>query len=91
MVGEYASLRDANHRVGVAGGLRHSGHDSAPIHIGRNAWIGRGVTVLGGVTIGERAVVGANSVVTRDVPAGSIAVGAPARVLEGRSTLPGVA
>jgi UDP-2-acetamido-3-amino-2,3-dideoxy-glucuronate N-acetyltransferase len=47
----------------------------------RGASIGSGATILGGITIGERAVVGAGSVVTRDVPAGAIVVGNPARIL----------
>lgn len=45
----------------------------------RNASIGSGVTVLGGITIGENAIVGAGSVVTRDVPSGAIVMGNPAR------------
>jgi acetyltransferase-like isoleucine patch superfamily enzyme len=80
MIGEYTSLRDANHRIGQ-GGIRHSGHDTGAIAIGRNVWIGRGVTVLPGVTIGDNAVIGANAVVTRDVAAGTVAVGVPARAL----------
>lgn len=51
-----------------------------PTLVKRGASIGSGVTILGGVTIGERAVVGAGSVVTRDVPAGTIVAGNPARV-----------
>ncbi len=52
-----------------------------PTRIGDNVWCGANVVVTSGVTIGERAVIGANSVVTRDVPAHAIAAGAPARVL----------
>jgi len=52
-----------------------------PTRIGANVWLGAHVVVTGGVTIGERCVIGANSVVTRDVPAFSVAAGAPARVL----------
>ena len=52
-----------------------------PIAIGDNAWLGGGVIVCPGVTIGADTVVGAGSVVTRDLPAGVLAVGAPARVL----------
>jgi len=49
--------------------------------IGSNCWLGANVVVTSGVTIGERCVIGANSVVTRDIPAFSVAAGAPAKVL----------
>jgi acetyltransferase-like isoleucine patch superfamily enzyme len=52
-----------------------------PTRIGANCWLGANVVVTSGVTIGERSVIGANSVVTRDVPPFSIAAGAPARVV----------
>ncbi|MBE7187857.1 DapH/DapD/GlmU-related protein, partial [Jatrophihabitans endophyticus] len=52
-----------------------------PVVIGDNVWLGAHVVVTSGVTIGERCVVGANSVVTRDLPPFSVAVGAPARVV----------
>jgi acetyltransferase-like isoleucine patch superfamily enzyme len=54
----------------------------APVTIKRGCWIGQNVVVLPGVTIGEFCVIGANCVVTQDVPARSIAVGAPARVVK---------
>jgi acetyltransferase-like isoleucine patch superfamily enzyme len=53
-----------------------------PIRIGANCWFGVNCAVTSGVTIGERCVIGANSVVTKDLPAGSIAAGAPARVIK---------
>lgn len=85
MVGEYASLRDANHtRIdGIA--LRDAPHTEAPIVLGREVWIGRGAAVLSGVTIGDAATVGANAVVTRDVPAGAIVGGVPAAPLRTRT------
>ena len=52
-----------------------------PIAIGDNVWLGGGVVVLPGVTIGENTVVGAGSVVTRDLPANVVAVGNPARAV----------
>jgi len=52
-----------------------------PVHIGDNVWCGTHVVVTSGVTIGERSVIGANSVVTTDIPPFSVAAGAPARVL----------
>jgi maltose O-acetyltransferase len=50
-----------------------------PIRIGRNVWIGGGAIILAGVTVGDDAVVGAGSVVTRDVPPGATVMGNPAR------------
>ena len=52
-----------------------------PTRIGDNVWCGAHVVITSGVTIGERCVIGANSVVTKDIPAFSVAAGAPARVL----------
>lgn len=51
-----------------------------PIRIGRNVWIGGGAILLPGITVGDDAVIGAGSVVTRDVPPGATVVGNPARV-----------
>lgn len=52
-----------------------------PIHIGKNCWLGAGVIVLPGVTIGDNTVIGAGSVVTKDIPANVVAVGNPCRVI----------
>src|SRR4051794_2296939 len=61
---------------------RRAGWESArPITIADNVWLGGGVVVCPGVTIGEDTVVGAGAVVTRDLPAGVVAAGVPARVL----------
>jgi len=52
-----------------------------PVRIGRNCWLGAGVIVVPGVTIGDNTVIGAGSVVTKDIPANVVAVGNPCRVL----------
>ena len=62
--------------------LRRKGLQSnAPVRIGRNCWIGAGALIMPGVSIGDNTVVGAGSVVTRDLPANVLAVGNPCRVL----------
>lgn len=61
---------------------RHSIYTYGKVTIKRNAWIGMNVTITPGVTIGEYAVIGAGAVVTKDIPAYGIAVGAPAKVIK---------
>lgn len=55
---------------------------AAPIHIGNKVWIGEGAMILPGVNIGDGAIVGAGAIVSKDIPAYSIAVGNPARVIK---------
>lgn len=54
---------------------------NSPVHIGRNVWIGAGALIMPGITIGDNSVIGAGSVVTKDIPANVIAVGNPAKAL----------
>ena len=53
-----------------------------PVHIGKNCWLGAGVSVVPGVSIGDDTVIGAGSVVTKDIPSGVVAVGNPCRVIK---------
>ena len=79
-VGPYVQLLTATHPLEPE--PRRAKWESAlPIEIGDNAWLGGGVIVCPGVAIGADTVVGAGSVVTRDLPAGVLAAGSPARVL----------
>ena len=57
-------------------------YSKGPVVIGKNVWLGNNVCVMPGVTIGDGAIIGANSVVTHDVPAYAVAAGIPARVIK---------
>lgn len=61
--------------------LRRNQEYGRPVEIGTDVWVGGGALILPGVTIGSRTVIGAGSVVTRDVPEGVVAVGNPCRVI----------
>ena len=78
-VGPYVQLLTATHPLEPEP-RRAKWEAAQPIAIGDNVWLGGGVVVCPGVTIGADTVVGAGSVVTRDLPAGVVAVGSPARV-----------
>ncbi len=79
-IGPNVQLLTPTHPV-EPGPRRDKWEAAKPITIGDNVWLGGGVIVCPGVTIGADTVVGAGSVVTRDLPAGVVAVGSPARVL----------
>jgi maltose O-acetyltransferase len=77
-IGPGVQLLTADHPRDAA--ERRSGLEfGRPITIGRNVWIGGGAIIVPGVSIGDDAIIGAGSVVTRDVPAGATAFGNPAR------------
>ncbi|KAK9370331.1 trimeric LpxA-like protein [Lipomyces kononenkoae] len=81
MFGPGVSLLSATHETSIES--RRAGIEYAkPIAIGSDCWIGGNVTVLPGVTIGEGCTIGAGSVVTKDIPPFSVAVGSPARVIK---------
>lgn len=80
MLGPNVVIATAGHPI--APQLRAQGYQyNAPVHIGRNCWIGAGALIMPGISIGENTVVGAGSVVTKDLPSGVIAVGNPCKVL----------
>lgn len=80
LVGPAVQLLTATHPL-VAAERRGGLEAGKPIRIGSDVWIGGGAIVLPGVTIGDRAVIGAGSVVTRDVPPDVFAAGNPCRVV----------
>lgn len=80
MFGPNVVLATANHPLLPE--LREKAYQyNLPIHIGKNCWFGAGVIVVPGVTIGDHTVIGAGSVVTKDIPANVLAVGNPCHVV----------
>lgn len=80
MLGPNVTIATAGHPILPE--LREKAYQfNLPVHIGRNCWLGAGVVVLPGVTIGDNTVIGAGSVVTKDIPANVVAVGNPCRVM----------
>lgn len=79
-IGPNVQLLTPTHPVDPA--PRRAGLEAAqPIVIGNNVWLGGGVIVCPGVSVGDNSVIGAGSVVTRDIPANCVAVGSPARII----------
>lgn len=80
MIGPNVTIATAGHPIDPE--LRRKvAQYNIPVHIGSNVWIGAGAVILPGVTIGDNSVVGAGSIVTKDIPANVVAVGNPCRVL----------
>ena len=80
MFGPHVTIATAGHPILPE--LREKAYQyNMPVHIGRNCWLGAGVIVLPGVTIGDNSVIGAGSVVTKDISANVVAVGNPCHVL----------
>ena len=80
MFGPNVTIATAGHPI--LPHLRQQGYQyNAPVHIGKNCWIGAGALIMPGVTIGDNVVIGAGSVVTKDVPSNVVAVGNPCKVM----------
>ncbi len=85
LIADSVHIYDHDHRCDDLGPLiREQGYITKPIRIGNNVWIGAKATILKGVTIHDGAIIGANAVVTRDVPANMIVAGNPAVELRSR-------
>jgi len=84
MISTNVAIITVNHDYSLLGKDAWNSHIVAPVKIGRNVWIGSNAVILPGVTIGDMTIIGAGSVVTKDIPANSIAVGNPARVVRKR-------
>lgn len=86
LIGPGVLMRTADHVFSDPNNLiRKQGHDPKNIIIEDDCWLGANVVVLGGVRIGKGSVIGAGSIVTKNIPSMSIAVGVPAKVIKSRS------
>ena len=86
IIGPYCVIHSANHRMdNLETPIAIQGYENKPVCIEDDVWIGARVVILPGVTIGEKAVVGAGSVVTKDIPSKAVAVGNPAQVIRMRT------
>lgn len=80
MIGPNVTIVTAGHPIQP--GLREKVYEfNIPVRIGRNVWVGAGAVLLPGVSVGDNSVIGAGSVVTKDIPANVVAAGVPCRVL----------
>lgn len=86
LISMHVSILSSDHAIPERAKLiRHCQDVLKPTKIGKDVWIGANTVILGGVKIGDGCVVGAGAVVTKDLPAYSIAVGVPAKVVSLRS------
>jgi len=85
-IADFVAIRDVDHRFDqVDIPIRKQGTVSTPVIIGEDVWVGHGAVILRGVHIGDAAIVAAGAVVTRDVPAGAIVGGIPAKIIGRRA------
>ncbi|MEY4902690.1 MAG: hypothetical protein RLZZ292_505 [Bacteroidota bacterium] len=84
LIGEFVSIRDANHGINANQLIINQPMEATPILIGSNCWIARGVAIVRGGSIGNNSVIGANALVNTHIKENSIAVGTPAKVIKQR-------
>ena len=84
LVGPYSMIHTANHNMDPERPLLEQGWRKQPVEIGADCWIGMGVCILPGASLGDGCVIGAGSVVADEIPSYTVAVGNPARVVKSR-------
>lgn len=87
LIGPNVVMRTAGHRYNNPNiAIKKQGHDIGDIILGNDVWVGSNAIILGGVKIGDGAVIGAGAVVTKDIPYMAVAVGVPAKVIKYRNS-----
>lgn len=82
-IGQSVTILDHDHRYSMEGDqLQLDGYTTAPVNIGSRVWIGDKCTILKGVTIGDNVVIGAHTLVHKDVPTGVVIGGSPYKILK---------
>lgn len=84
LIGPYSMIHTANHETDPDKPLQEQGWIKQPVTLGKEVWIGMGVVILPGVNIGDGTIVGAGSVVVKDLPPYTVAVGNPCQVVKQR-------
>lgn len=84
LIGQNVQITDNGHTYDRNNLIKYQLSTNKPVKIGYDCWIGSGAKILSGVTIGNGCIIGANSVVTKDIPDYAVAVGCPARVIKYR-------
>ncbi|MCL5276213.1 MAG: acyltransferase [Deltaproteobacteria bacterium] len=87
LIAAYCVIRDMNHGMDISVPMALQKQEADPIVIGNDVWLGSHVVVTAGSKIGNGSVIGANAVVTSNIPAGAIAVGVPAKVVRLRGEI----
>lgn len=84
MIASFCAIQSSSHGTKKGHLIRYQPHEHSAIRIGQDVWLGTKVTILPHLTIGDGAIVGANSVVTKSLPENSISIGAPAKPISYR-------
>jgi maltose O-acetyltransferase len=85
LIGPFVSITASNHTISEKDGSYRDGSFKAKtITIEENVWVGAHVCILAGVKIGERSLIAAGSIVTKDVPSGTVVAGCPAKVIKNK-------
>lgn len=84
IIGAFVQIIDHNHTFRMGGPIKGQEAEIKPVFIGEDVWIGAGSKILCGVSIGKGSVIGANAVVTKDVPENAVVGGVPAKIIKYR-------